>query len=152
MSSIPRIRGGLVNAQREVSRHANAASLPNAIHRPNEEARDIHPRSETLITCPEDASIEAANHAERDNSITSDDIIGECSSHSSATQDHPETSANTTTNFEAASSNVEDMKEAQESSTQSSADGAQSTAQRVSSRKAIREFLRTAHPFNIVIK
>ncbi|KAK1255314.1 hypothetical protein MKX08_009309 [Trichoderma sp. CBMAI-0020] len=55
MSSISRMRGGLVNAQREASRHANA------IHRPGEEARGIHPRSETSITCPKDASIQAAS-------------------------------------------------------------------------------------------
>lgn len=138
MSSISRIRGGLVNAQREVSKRVNAVSLPNAIHRPDEEARDIHSRNETSITCPEDAFVKATSHVESDISIGGDDIIGECSSHSATTQDRPETSANTTTNFEAASSTVEDMNKAQEPSAQSPADGAQSTAQRVSSRNATR--------------
>ncbi|KAM0453467.1 hypothetical protein ACHAO4_005060 [Trichoderma viride] len=137
MSSISRIRGGLVNAQREVSKRVNAVSLPNAIHRPDEEARDIHSRNETSITCPEDAFVKATSPVESDISIGGDDIIGECSSHSAATQDRPETSANTTTNFEAASSTVEDMNEAQEPSAQSPADGAQSTAQRLG--KAARE-------------
>ncbi|KAL7901630.1 hypothetical protein HDV64DRAFT_241580 [Trichoderma sp. TUCIM 5745] len=133
MSSISRIRGGLVNAQREVSRPANAASLPDAIHRLNEEAkeaRDIHPRNETSITSPEDAYIKATNNLESDSNIAGVDIIGECSSPSVATQDHPDTSA-TASNFEAASSSAEDINGMQEPSAKSSADGAQSTAQRL---------------------
>lgn len=144
MSSISRIRGGLVNAQREVSRHANATSLPNAVQRSHDEVYNSHSPSETLITCPEDAYIKATNYVESDSSIAGDDIIGECSSPSVATQDHPETSATT--------SNFEDMNGVQEPSAQSSADGVQSTAQRVSTRSAIREFLRTFLSFNTVIK
>ncbi|KAM0523974.1 hypothetical protein ACHAPE_001227 [Trichoderma viride] len=137
MSSISRIRGGLVNAQREVSRRANAASLPNAIHRPDEEASAIHPRSETSITNSEDASINAINHVESDSRIAGDDIIGECSSPSVTTQEHLETSEKTTIYFEAASSNAGDMNGAQEPPAQGSADWTQSAAQRLS--KAARE-------------
>lgn len=151
MSSISLIRGGLVNAQREVSRHANVASLPNAIHRLDEEARDIHPRNKTSTTYSDDSSMIATNHVERDSSIASDDIIGECSSPLVAIQDHPEIST-TTSNFETESSNVEDISGVQEPSAQSSTDGAQSTAQRVSRRSAIHEFLRTFHSFNTVVK
>lgn len=151
MSSISRIRGGLVNAQREVSKLVNAASLPNAIHRPDEEARDIHHRNETSIKYPEGASLKVTNHVESDNNIPDDDIIGECSSHPVATQDHPETSEKTTTNLEATTSSAEDMKGAQEPSAQSSADGTQSTAQRVSTTYAAREILRTSGPFNTVV-
>lgn len=143
MSSISRIRGGLVSAQREVSKRANAASLPDAFRRPDEEAPDIHPRNETSITYPEDASINAINHVESDSRIVDDDIIGEFSSPSFTTQDHLETTEKTTLNFEATSSNAEDMNGAQEPPAQSSSDGAQSTAQRVSTRNALREFLRT---------
>lgn len=136
MSSVSRIRGGLVNAQREVSRRANAANLPNAIHRPDEEAPDIHSRKETSITY-EGASINAISHIESDSRIAGDDIIGECSSPSVTTQDHLETTEKTTLNFGATSSNAEDMNGAQEPPAQSSADGAQSTTQRLS--KAARE-------------
>lgn len=151
MSSVSRIQGGLVNAQREVSRRANAANLPNAIHRLDEEAPDIHSRNETSITY-EGASINAISHIESDSRIAGDDIIGECSSPSVTTQDHLETTEKTILNFGATSSNVEDMNEAQELPAQSSADGAQSTTQRVSVGIAIYGFLRTSHIFNTVIE
>lgn len=122
MSSIPRIRGGLANVQREVSKHVNAASLPDVIHKPDEEARNIHPRDETLVTCLEDAYDIAAGRSENDANIANDNITGERSSHSFTIQAQPK----------ASTSSTQDMKEAQEPSGQSSTDGAQSTAQRVS--------------------
>ncbi|KAL6904991.1 hypothetical protein GGI43DRAFT_398632 [Trichoderma evansii] len=137
MSSISRIRGGLVNGQREVSKHVNAASLPNAIHRPGEEARAIHPRAETSVIIPEAASIKPTDYLESDNVTASDDIIGECSSHPIAIQNHSETSEKPITNSETATSSTENMNGIQEPSAQSSTAGAQSAAQRFS--KAARE-------------
>jgi hypothetical protein len=151
MASIPRVHGGLVNAQREVSRRVNAAALPNAIHRPGENALRIHSRSEISLNYPADTSIRGTNHLENGNDISNDDIIGEGSSHPVATQDHFETSEKTTTNLEATTSSAKDMKESQGPSAQSSADGAQSTAQRVSTIYATREYLTTL-PSNIPTK
>ncbi|KAL7926146.1 bacterial low temperature requirement A domain-containing protein [Trichoderma austrokoningii] len=133
MSSIPRIRA----AQREVSKHVNAASLPNVIHKPGEEARGIHPRNKTSVTSLKDAYINASYDVESDTDIASKDITGECSSPPVTIQEHPETSDKTTTNLETTIPSTEDMDEAQEPSDQSFTDGAQSTAERL--RKAAEE-------------
>ncbi|UKZ91103.1 uncharacterized protein TrAFT101_006099 [Trichoderma asperellum] len=136
MPSVSHIRGGLANARREFARHVNAASLPNAIHKTDEEARSIHYGTETSMTCSDSSSIKTINHVEDDNSVT-DDIIGECSSYSTATQNYSETTAKATANAEATASSTEDMNGAQEPSAQLSADGAQTAVQRLG--KAARE-------------
>ncbi|KAL9479743.1 hypothetical protein ACSS6W_004529 [Trichoderma asperelloides] len=130
MPSVSHIRGGLANAQREVARHVNAASLPNAIHKPDDEARRIHSRTETSMACPDSTSIKAINHVENDNSVAND-IIGECSSYSTETQNYSETIEKATANSEATTSSTEDMNGAQEPSAQISANGGQTAAQRL---------------------
>ncbi|KAL7909047.1 hypothetical protein GGI35DRAFT_425261 [Trichoderma velutinum] len=117
MSLLAQIRGGLANAQHELSKHASVAGVHHAIGNvqdgirsiasglgdqiavekqgnldnvtpgPSEAARDNLPHVEIRMTSGENAPTKATAHPEAEDAVTNDDIVGECSSMNTARQD-----------------------------------------------------------------